>query len=162
MEQDQKNAVKQSLKKGDVLLYFDRASLMDWAIAIKTFTCIAHIEIYTGTGMSVASRNGVGVNRYPLRMDGLVCVRRPAQYFDFEAAEKWFETVRGQDYDWKGLLCFTLAVKQGSKDKMYCSEFGLRWCRAGSYQPFNPALDADCTPPSYFWASKEFFTVWGK
>jgi hypothetical protein len=158
---DEQLQIKSKLKPGDHLLYFDGSSLMDWLIAIKTGARIAHIEIYTGDGMSVASRNGIGVNRYQYRPKGLVCVRRPLWPLDVLAAETWFNNVaRGQAYDWKGLLCFYLAVKQGSKDKMFCSEFALNWDRAAGFDPFNSAVVADRTPPSFTWISSQFKTVW--
>ena len=149
-----------NLLPGDVLLYFDSRSLVDWVIAFKTWNRIAHIEIYTGHGMSVASRNGIGVNRYPLRTEGLVCVRRSGAPLDMASADRWFQFSRDEKYDFKGLLCFYLAVKQGSMKKMFCSEFALRWCRHAGLEPFNPAQDADKTPPSYFWVTPAFETVW--
>jgi len=150
------------LKQGDCLLYFEN-SLVDWIIAVKTYTRIGHIEIYSGANLSVASRNGIGVNRYQLRLDGLMAVRRPKGMVDYQAAEKWFcDEARGQRYDFKGLLCFTLAVKKGSPHEMYCSEFALNWYRHAGFEPFNPQQNPDKTPPSLFWVSSEFDTVWQK
>jgi hypothetical protein len=163
MDSDSMDLDYSSLQPGDVLLYFDRRSVVDWAIALKTYTRLSHIEIYTGNGMSVASRNGIGVNRYPLRKADLVCVRRCLGPLDLQFAEYWFTTTaRGQKYDFKGLLCFTLAVQQGSPDKMFCSEFALRWLRKANVQPFNPDQDADKTPPSLFWVTRQLETVWEK
>ena len=153
---------KSLLQAGDALLYFENDSLLDWAIAIKTGGRIAHIEIYAGGGISEASRNGIGVNRYALRLERLACVRRPDGWlFDFEQGSKWFdETARGQKYDFKGLLCFYLAVKRGDKDRMFCSEFALRRYRHCGFQPFNPDQDADRTAPYDFWKSGKFETFW--
>ena len=157
------------IQLGDALLYFDSASPMDWAIAVKTFTKVSHIEIYVGYGKSIAARPGVGCGKYPLRRDGLVAIRRPIKPFDLNAAMAWFTRSRGvhpapcrEDYDWKGLLCFTLAVKQGSPDKMFCSELALRFYRHGKFEPFAPELDADTTPPSYFDITGACKTIWRK
>lgn len=149
------------LRPGDTLLYFDAHSPVDWFIAVKTGGKVAHIELFAGEGMTEASRNGLGVNRYSLRLDGLVCVRRPKVGIDWAAGESWFNNVaRGQDYDFKGLLCFYLAVKQGSPDKMFCSEFALRRKRMSSFQPFNPDQDADDTSPLDFWKCGTEETIW--
>lgn len=151
---------KSMLKAGDCLLYWEKG-LVDWLISVKTGGWCAHIEIYDGNGMSVASRNGIGVNRYALRLGGLIAVRRPKTCFDWQGGEKWFGgAARGQGYDFKGLLCFYLAVKQGSPNKMFCSEFALRRYRHSSFQPFNPDQDADRTSPFDFWKCGNMETIW--
>ena len=149
------------LQPGDHLFYWNGHSLIDWAIAIKTYTRLGHVEIYNRNCETMASRNGIGVNYYPLRTEGLVSVRRPRVILDWEAGKYWFNnTARWQKYDFKGLLCYTLAVSQGSPRKMYCSEFGLRFDRQCSFQPVNPDVDADRCPPAMLWASGMFDTVW--
>jgi hypothetical protein len=149
------------LLKGDTLLYFDKRSIVDWIIALKTWSKIAHVEIYVGQGMSVASRNGIGVNRYALRTDGLICVRRSRVTLDMNKADEWFQkTARGQKYDFLGLLCFMLAVKRGSLNRMYCSEFWTRWMRRAGSDPFNPDWDADRVPPSFCYSTNALWTVW--
>lgn len=151
-----------NLQPGDCLGYFSR-DIIDYAIAFKTWTRLAHVEVYEGEGMSVASRNGVGVNRYPLRKTDIAVIRRPLGKIDFDAAKNWFETrARHEKYDWKGLLCFTLAVRQGSMDRMYCSEFMLRWYRAANFQPLDPDWDADWTPPAFILVPPTFETIWKK
>lgn len=153
------------LLAGDCLLYRGN-SLFDWLIYLKTWTFVCHVEVYQGGGLSVASRNGVGVNLYPLRTEGLAYVLRPkAVYgpFDNVAANAWFYTkAQGQGYDWKGLLCFTLAVKQGSPNKMFCSEFATRYYRAGRFNPFAPDYDADRISPGQFLQSPSFDTVYSQ
>jgi hypothetical protein len=148
------------LHPGDCLGYFSR-DIIDYAIALKTWTRLAHVEIYEGAGMSVASRNGLGVNRYMLRKSDIAVIRRPLGKIDLDLAKQWFEQyARYQKYDWKGLLCFTLAVKQSSLDRQFCSEFMLRWYRAGRFQPLDPDWDADKTPPSFILVTPMFETVW--
>ena len=149
------------VEKGDALLYMQRTSFVDQCIAVKTGFRFGHIEIYWGAGMSMASRNGIGVNRYQFRPDDLVCVRRANGPLDYAYSEEWFvRRARGQKYDFLGLLCFWLAVKRGSPDRMFCSEFALRWYRMAGFQPFNEEMDADRTAPSEFWKAASFHTVW--
>lgn len=151
---------KSLLLPGDCLIYFTR-DLFGWVTAIKTWSKTSHVEVYAGEGMSMASRNGKGVNLYPYRADGLVCVRRPLKPLDLESANHWFNAeARFQGYDWTGLLCFALAAKQGAEDRMFCSEFETRWYRHASLQPFDPDWDADRVPPSFFLVSPLFETIW--
>lgn len=150
------------LVRGDTLGYFTRDPL-DYAIALKTWTFISHVEVYDGDGMSVASRNGIGVNRYPFRSSGLCVVRRPKVAINYETADAWFESeARGQKYDWKGLLCFTLAVRQGSRRKMFCSEFWLRWYRHAQLELLDRNWDSDRTPPSFMMVTPNLETIWQK
>lgn len=150
------------LQPGDCLLYWGH-SIFDWAIAVKTWNRCCHVEVYRGGGVSVASRNGVGVNNYTLRREGLMHVRRPRASFgplDTEAANKWFLGVQGQGYDWLGILCFTLAVKQGDAKKMFCSEFATSWYRAGGFPAIADDYHADCVAPAQFLQTPALETVW--
>jgi len=147
------------LLAGDCLLYHGN-SLFDGIIYLKTWSSVCHVEVYRGEGISVAARNGVGVNYYPLRIKGLAHVLRPKESFDKAMANAWFySSARGQGYDWMGLLVFYLAVKRGSKDKMFCSEFATRYYRAGGFDPFNPDYDADRVAPAQFLQSPSFTPV---
>lgn len=153
-------------KAGDCLLYRP-SSLTGYIIAIKTWTRISHVEVYAGDvpgrgKMSWASRDGLGVNLYPLRTAGLGLVRRPARWsrWQMSRAEDWFRTVRGQKYDWLGLLCFTLAVKQGAKDRMFCSEFALNLYRAAGLEVLAPECVPDHTAPAEFGQTPALRTVW--
>lgn len=148
------------LEPGDVLLYYVE-DFIDTCIAEKTGKAVGHIERYIGNGQSVASRNGLGVNQYPLRLDGLVCVRRPRQPIDFEAGMDWFEKVaKGQGYDFEGLLTFTSFFKSGHEGQMFCSEFALNFDRACKFEPFNPSQPAYETSPRDYWLAGLFSTVW--
>lgn len=144
------------LVQGDFLFYgakglFDLSSQVvmrrtAWGYAV-------HVEIYhglfEGQHMSTASRNGIGVNLYPLRTKQLIAVRRVKHSWDYAKAFLWFENVaKGQAYDWKGLLCFTYAVKSGDPDKMFCSEYGTRFARIGDLQIVNYRTDADTVSPN--------------
>lgn len=144
-----------TLQRGDCLLY-NSSDLIDLAIRVKTWSPVAHCEAYVGSGLSVASRNGIGVGCYQFRRDGLRYVLRPRGAFVMESAMTWFKGVRGQAYDWLGLLCFTLAVKQGSHNKQFCSEFLKRWYEAGGFFPLHRSWDADKTAPGNFLMSPNF------
>lgn len=147
--------IKQLLP-GDALLYSRtpfRRSPLGWffglVINIKTWSRCSHVEVYDGDGKSLASRDGKGVGRYPLRLDELIEVRRPSVLnFSHESGSRWFNKVEGQKYDWKGLLCFTLAVHQGATDRMFCSEFATRFYRSAGLELFNSEVDADKIAPA--------------
>lgn len=148
-----------NLRPGDVLLYTG-GSFFSRLIQFKTWSRYSHVEVYDGEGLSVASRDGQGVGRYPLRMDGLRVILRPLGKFDVEAARAWFPTVDGQPYDWFGLLAFTSAKRQGKNNwKMFCSEFACRYLRAGGVDPFSK-YDADGIAPGEFIKSSTLIIVW--
>jgi len=155
---------KPELLPGDALLYYHAGSVFDIIIALKIWCEVAHIEIYSGQSMSVASRNGLGVNLYPLRWADLAWVLRPAPCcgeLSVERAMHWFRRrAQGQKYDWLGLLCFTLAVKRGDPHRMFCSEFATRWYREGGFRPFSDETDADHVAPAQFLQSPAFTPVW--
>jgi hypothetical protein len=128
------------LEPGDILLYGGR-DLVSRLIQFRTWSDVSHIEIYVGDGRSVASRNGIGVNKYPLRIAGLRRVYRSKQrlmlhgFFDFEKSMAWFATVSGKPYGWADLLRFYLinVRTQG----LICSEFADLFFRNGGLPLFN-------------------------
>ena len=160
------------LLPGDTLVY----GVCDFAgciICLKTWSPACHVEIYAGTHVnaetgeetpkSFASRNGIGVDIYDLRLDQLIAVRRPANPIDIEKGALWFyEHARGQKYDWLGLLCFTLAVKRGSKDRMFCSEFWKRFYPRCGLDVMAPDWDADKTAPAQCLQTPALKTIWSK
>jgi hypothetical protein len=148
-----------ALKPGDLLMYAP-SDFIDWIVAVKTWHPFSHCEVFDQAGASLASRNGIGVNRYTFRSEKLTRIMRPSQTYDHKKASEWFATVRGQGYDWLGLLCFTLAVKQGSPDKMFCSEFATNLYRAGGLEPFEPDVSADTVAPCTFVYSGQMLTLW--
>ena len=148
------------LHPGDAILYYGH-DFGSFLIALKTWTKVAHIEIYRGDQRSLASRIESGVNAYPLRLGGVAAVMRPKQPLDFQSADAWFETkARGHGYDWLGLLCFMLAGREGEKHKFFCSELATHYYRAAGLEPFNPRWPAVRVPPSFFLASPGFDAVW--
>ncbi len=158
-----------TLEQGDVLLYRPgnlRNGVMGWffglLITLKTWTRISHAEVYIGDNQAMASRDGKGVAKYPLRRDGLAYVLRPKAAPDMLQGFRWFySNANGQKYDWMGILVFTLAVKQGAKDRMYCSEFACRFYRDGFGVPlFADTWDSDRTPPSMLLSSLALSCIW--
>ena len=148
------------LQPGDAILYF-KNSFFGWMIALKTWTKVAHVEIYRGNNTSFASRDGLGVDQYRLRLDGVAAILRPKTSLDFATADLWFQSyAKGQPYDWLGLLCFTLTRRRGEKNKMFCSEFATRYYRKAGLVPFNPQWHADRVPPSFFLVSPAFYVLW--
>jgi uncharacterized protein YycO len=132
------------------------------AIAWKTWHNISHVEIYIGAGEVVASRDGIGVNRYPVRSDLVAYVLRPpAGAFDLAAALAWFEAhAKGQGYDWLGLSRFYRTHIAQSTTKMFCSAFWLRFYRAGGFHPFHARIDADSICPGEILDAPLLSTVW--
>ena len=168
---------KKSLIAGDVLLYGRtpfKESAIGWffglIINIKTWSKYCHVEVYNGAGTSLASRDGVGVGCYPLRLAQIEKVRRPSALdYDHRAAVRWFRKVEGQPYDFVGLLSFglnktKLAIQRLCKikpsDMQFCSEFATRLYRRAGLDPFNPEFDADKVSPAQFDQSPVFRTVW--
>lgn len=149
-----------NLRPGDVLLYTG-GSFFSRLIQFKTWSRYSHCEVYDGDGFSVASRDGIGVGRYLLRMDGLRVILRPVARFHAAPARAWFQTVNGQPYDWFGLLAFTSAEWQGRNNwKQFCSEFCCRYLRKGGIEPFTVDTDADSIAPGEFMKSGALLVVW--
>ena len=162
------NSFDQSvLQSGDVLLYYT-PDIVDFIIAEKTGHRVGHVERYATSGLSMASRNGVGVNIYPLRLDGLVSIRRPIGQFNFEKGYDWFNNgvdengikIKGQGYDFDGLVSFTSFVDRGHAGQMFCSEFSVNFDRACGYASFNPAQGAWSISPAAILLSGAYETVW--
>lgn len=158
----------QILRAGDCLLYAPKG-FFGWLISIKTWHAIAHCEAYlgpndgTGERESVASRDGQGVQIYPLRTSEIARVLRPTVPFDQDRALAWFnQSAKGQRYDWLGLLRFAWRAKvvpDAKDNKQFCSEFLTRYYRSGGLDPFN-GEDADAIPPFMFTLSPFFAEVW--
>lgn len=176
----------QILEPGDLLVYGPKGwlDLFNQVTIRRTawgYGC--HVEIYHGpvvdkecldhhhgdgwfsTSMrfaysSLASRNGLGIHTYPFRREQLIAVRRPINPINYNKARLWYHKVEGQKYDWLGLLCFTYAVRSGSKDRMFCSEFATRFYRHGGVSPVQDWMDADTVSPNDLLKSMSFRTIW--
>lgn len=153
--------IRENVRIGDVLMY-DRNGFINRAIRLKTGSCFSHCEVYVGNSRSYASRNGIGVDNYEFRTDGLVAIFRPRQQFLSARGEVWFQNVaKGQGYDWFGLFAFWFARLQGSKNrKMFCSEFVVRYLHECGVDIFSEEADADSISPGMITYSKELKRVW--
>lgn len=173
------------LQPGDCILYRP-TDLFDWAVALKTFTKVSHVEVYIGGELSVASRNGKGVDLYPTRREDIAAVRRPRrvsgdgcrvtdpQYctpaipaFDIERALNWFyygtpdnPKARYQKYGWRTLLSFVLLNSNPIEGHMICSEFAAEFYKAGGYPVFSDDWPSYRTPPSYFLSTRRLTPIW--
>jgi hypothetical protein len=138
------------LVPGDVLLYYTN-SVFGILISIKTWHPVSHVEVFIGNGLSVASRDGKGVNFYPLRTD-IKYVLRPIKQIDLATGMNWFDRVKGQKYDWLGLLRFSWRSRYIPVDpdnRQFCSEFATRFLRKSNLPVFKNE-DADAIAPCQF------------
>lgn len=149
------------LQFGDALLYYEKGDFVDWVISVKTWSDVAHIEIYAGNDKSVASRNGIGVNIYDLRTAGLKYVLRPKKPVNKQDAMTYFyNKACGQKYAFWSLFAFWFAKWKADPKRQFCSEFATNWYRSGGFEPFDPILDADHVAPGTFLMSPEFDVIW--
>lgn len=160
------------LETGDTLIYRP-GGFMGFLVALKTWNRYAsHVEVYIGGSQSYASRPGFkrgesGVGVWKLNTERISYVLRPLVHVSMRDALKWAYTTTGQKYDWKGLLVFTLAVAQGAKDRMFCSEAWTRFYRSGGLEPFSvnysgvKTVDADTVAPTTCTLSARFEVVTG-
>lgn len=121
------------LKSGDILLYRP-SGLFGRLIAVKTWHAISHVEIYAGIQRSFASRDGLGVDHYPVRTQDLAYVLRPQVLLDFVGGVEWFEQHKGAPYGWLDLLNF-IGVPIDSHG-MVCSSFAAGFLRACDWDIF--------------------------
>lgn len=123
-----------ALEPGDVLLYAAKG-IFGRVIALKTWHPIAHVELFVGNGMSVASRDGIGTGTYPLRTVDLVMVCRPKVPLDLDRALAIFAARPHRPYGWLDLLQFVgLNIDTPG---IVCSPFGTEVLRDAGLDPFN-------------------------
>lgn len=149
------------LRPGDCLLYRPHG-IIGWVIAIKTWHLVAHVEVYEGDGFSLASRDGIGCNRYRLRTAELCRVLRPTGRIDMASGVAWFEKVaRGQKYDFAALARFLWpGGTDTDRDRQICSSFAARFYRAAGYPLFAATEDADRIAPFQFAVTPLLDDVW--
>lgn len=70
--------------------------------------------------------------------------------------EYFYKKACGQKYDFLGLMCFFLAVRRGSPDRQFCSEFETNFYRACKFEPFSPDVSADTVAPGTNLFSSQF------
>lgn len=137
---------------GDHLLYGKKpGDIFGLITSWKTWSPAVHIELYIGDNVSVASRNGIGVNKYPLRTEQLIAILRPRVPVDLKKGLEWFSqaNVQGRPYGWLDLLHF-----EGFKIKTkgwICSQFVALFDEACAFLPFNPEyFEGSIDPGDYF------------
>lgn len=145
------------LLPGDILLY-SKSDLFGWLTSFRTFSPVVHVEMFEGKGASLASRNGIGVNRYCYRSAQLAAVLRPIERIDMAAVKAWFESryrqgqdvgVRGRPYGWLDLLRF-YNIKLNT-DGWICSQFVAKALCAGGLQIFASGYyEGTIDPGDYF------------
>jgi hypothetical protein len=121
------------LTPGMVLLY-KPTSAFGKLIVFHTGGPCSHAELYIGDGTSLASRDGEGTGRYPLRTTDLGWVLRPMTAFDQPKALAWFTAQAHQKYGWSDLLQFCGYPVNG--DGVVCSPFVVYALRAGGVHVF--------------------------
>jgi len=104
---------------------------------LATASRYSHIEQYDGRGFSWASRDGIGVGRYEVRLDGLAMVLRVRDSvpFSIAGARRYWTAVEGVKYDWRGLAVSRFPALQGGAhedDKLFCSEAATRALRVAT------------------------------
>lgn len=138
--------VKYRLKAGDILLYRPKG-LFGQIIGIKTWHEIAHVEIYDGLHQSLASRDGLGVDRYSVRLSELAYVLRPKHPLDIGAGRRYFYKMKGTSYGWLDLLNFVgLPINAPG---IVCSPFAAGFLRACGWPVF-PADPIERVAPFQF------------
>lgn len=121
------------LKPGDIFLYRP-ASAFGKLIALKTWHSISHVELYDGRLKSWASRDGIGVNLYGLRLSQLKYVLRPLVPLDLEKGRAFGRSMLGTPYGWLDLLQFA-AINVNARG-IVCSPFVAAWLRAAGWDVF--------------------------
>jgi hypothetical protein len=143
---------------GDVLLYHG-TSLFNRITDLKTGGLVDHVEIYVGDGKTVAARPE-GFNLYDFRPEGLAQVRRLTIPFDKDAADVWFEHVRGVEYDTPGLLQFFNIDE--SNNGFICSVGGAYYLRMGHALLFADDCDWNKLSPRDFQIVREAIAIWNR
>lgn len=150
--------IPQDLSVGDILLYAS-PNLVDDAIEWKTGDDVAHVEIYMGNATSWASRNGIGVNTYPFRSEGLVYVRQAVIAINIDQAVKWFENgVKGLPYGFGDLL-EVMNIKNNLSG-IDCSHFAAALLEVGGCPQFDPRYPKNKITPRDFKTSIQSVQVY--
>lgn len=125
--------MKLYLQAGDTLLYRP-AGVFGWLISVKTWHRISHVEVYDGNYHSLASRDGLGVGRYPIRLSELAYVLRPTAKLDLAAGRRWFDAMKGTKYGWWDLANF-VGIPVNTPG-IVCSPFAAGFYRAAGWRVF--------------------------
>lgn len=146
------------LKPGDCLLYHSHGPF-GWFIRLKTWSDVSHVEVYLGNEKSFASRDGQGVDIYPLKRDNISYVLRPRVGLNMVEGLKWANEVKGRKYDWWGLLRFFRIGAYNDK-KMFCSEAATQFYQKCGFYPFHPKYCPGDVSPGMFKSSAELDVIY--
>tara|TARA_R110000868_G_scaffold393840_1_gene664968 strand:+ start:182 stop:652 length:471 start_codon:yes stop_codon:yes gene_type:complete len=150
------------LMPGDCLLYAP-SGVFGRAIAWMTSGGVSHVEVYKGVGVSYASRDGLGTNEYPLRTENLCRVLRSRTALNMGRMGVAFEAMRGQPYDWKGILNTALGGAGDSSPKgNVCSAAATIWYRVAGLVRLFGAEEPEHITPRDFEKSDYFWQVWSE
>ena len=152
-------SIQDQLLPGDCLLYRP-SSVFGWAIAAFTLSKVSHVEIYKGGGISWASRDGVGVDEYPLRTEQLSHVLRSKKPLNMGAMAKAFDHLRGDAYD-DGTIAYhaTFGMFESNVGQEVCSEFATIMFRVGGLKALFGAKMPSEVAPNEFLKADEFYEV---
>jgi cell wall-associated NlpC family hydrolase len=145
------------LKPGDVLLY-GNTCLMSRLIQFRTWSDVSHVEVYMGRGYSAASRNGIGVDIYPFRSEGLRYARRPQVRFNDALANAYARKMKGTPYGWGDLGKFYLLNIPGKG--LICSQYGDLLLRSADVVAFDENYFPGKICPRDFLITPMLKTVW--
>ncbi len=152
-----------TLLPGDLMLYRPEG-LVGWLIASRTFSNWSHVEVYGGDGWTLASRNGIGVGRYPVQWARLGKVLRPCLPVQMASGLRWFDAVAdGQRYDWWAIVRFCLPhiiTRDLDLKRQICSAFAVRFLRHCGVDVVAKDADADLIAPSDIAKSATCAVMW--
>lgn len=150
------------LQPGDVLLY-QGTGFFSWAIRVKTFSPISHVELWRGEG-AYASRDGEGVGTYPLRVTDLHTILRPLVPLsptEWQAIDGAHHGYTGSTYDWWGLFgFFRPSLGVGNDARAFCSEHVARLFKLAGRPLFGLNYPSDKVTPGMFLATPLLDVVW--
>jgi hypothetical protein len=159
---DMKPIDPSTLRAGDVILYRPQG-FIGWCIASRTFSNWAHVEVSLGSGVTVASRNFVGVGLYAFNPNRVGRVIRPRGPLNMVSAMGWFDGVVGQRYDYWAIMRFLLphCIRRDlDMTRQICSSFAVRFLREAGVDVVAADMDADLVAPSTIAASASCDVVW--
>lgn len=141
---------KSILKPGHLLLY-RASSIFGYAIAAFSGSRISHIEMYRGDGISYASRDGIGVDEYPLRIKDLDLVLEAVEPLDMNRVAIGFAGKIGHRYDNATILKHaTFGLVGGKPMAEVCSEVQAYLVRVGGLERAFGDKQPDEVKPSDF------------
>lgn len=148
------------LKPGDIFLYGGH-DLFSHVTMLITWSRAVHVEVYWEGAYSLASRNGEGVNRYPIRSQGLIAILRPRGELNIAAGRQWWwQKANRRPYGWLDLLQF-INIRIRTKG-LICSEFAALLFDHLECPLFRPGYDRGAVAPAQFLQTVALDLIWSK